>query len=126
MGSNTYFLTYFSYLKFFYFRLKLLFPNTVHIMKFSIQVFFKGSSTNYVRKNFQKNNISNPLIRSRRRAYHGIRKVGFSENFLFVINGWCLMNVMKFPFPRICSYLLNKSLMENFIFCTMSRALNCL
>ena len=34
-----------------------------------------------------------------RRAYHRVRKVGFSENFSYVIDGWCLMNVMKFSFP---------------------------
>ena len=48
----------------------------------------KGSSIKYVRRIFQKTNISNPLIGTRTCAYQGIRNVSFSENFAHVLNGW--------------------------------------
>ena len=47
----------------------------------------KGLSTKNVRKIFRKANISNPLIRTRTRAYQGVRNVSFSENFAYVLNG---------------------------------------
>ena len=39
-----------------------------------------GSSSKYIRKVFQKTNISNPLIRTRTGAYQGVGNVSFSEN----------------------------------------------
>ena len=51
----------------------------------------KGPSIKYVRKIFQKTNISNPLIRTRTREYQRVRNVSFSENFAYVLNGWPLM-----------------------------------
>ena len=50
----------------------------------------KGPSIKYVRKIFRKNNISNPLIRTRTCAYQWVRNVIFSENFAHVLNGWPL------------------------------------
>ena len=47
----------------------------------------KESSIKYVRKIFQKTNISNPLIRIRTCAYQGVRNISFSENFAYVLNG---------------------------------------
>ena len=47
----------------------------------------KGSSIKYVRKIFQKTNISNPLIRIRMCAYQGVRNISFSEDFAYVLNG---------------------------------------
>ena len=52
----------------------------------------KGSSIKYVRKIFQKTNISIPLIRTRTCVYQGIRNASFSENFAYVLNGWPLIN----------------------------------
>ena len=40
----------------------------------------------YIRKIFRKTNISYPLIRTRTCAYQGVRNVGFSENFTYVLN----------------------------------------
>ena len=47
----------------------------------------KGSFIKYVRKIFQKTNISNPLIRIRTCAYQGVRNISFSEDFAYVLNG---------------------------------------
>ena len=46
----------------------------------------KGSSIKYVRKIFQKTNISNPLIRTRTCVYQEVRNVSFSENFAYGLN----------------------------------------
>ena len=46
------------------------------------------SSIKYVRKIFRKNDISNPLIRIRRCAHQGVRKVSFLENSAYALNGW--------------------------------------
>ena len=48
---------------------------------------FYGLSIKYIRKIFQKTNISEPLIRTRTCAYQGVRNVSFSENFAYVLNG---------------------------------------
>ena len=48
--------------------------------KFVYEPFIK-----YVRKIFRKTNISNPLIRTRRCAYLGVRNVSFSENLTYVL-----------------------------------------
>ena len=48
------------------------------------------SSIKYVRKIIRKTNISKALIRTRTRAYQGVRNVSFSENFAYVLNGWPL------------------------------------
>ena len=45
-----------------------------------------GLTIKYVRKIFRKTNMSNPLIRTRTCAYQGVRTVGFSENFAYVVN----------------------------------------
>ena len=52
------------------------------------KVGIKGSSIKYVRKISRKTNISDPLIRTRTCAYHGVRSVSFLENFAYVLNGW--------------------------------------
>ena len=44
----------------------------------------KGPSIKYVRKIFQKTNISC--------AYQGVRNASFSENFAYVLNGWSQRN----------------------------------
>ena len=41
-------------------------------------------------KKFSETNISYPLIRGRTSTYQGVRKISFSENFAFVLNGWSL------------------------------------
>ena len=46
---------------------------------------FRVPSIRYVRKIFRKTNISNPLMRTRTRAYQGVRNVNFSENFACVL-----------------------------------------
>ena len=51
----------------------------------------KGSSIKYVRKIFQKTNISNPLIRIRTCAYQGVINISFLENFVYVLNEWFKM-----------------------------------
>ena len=38
-------------------------------------------------QNFQKTDISYPLIRTRTCVYQGVRNVSFSENFACVLNG---------------------------------------
>ena len=48
----------------------------------------KGPSIKYVYKIFRRTNISNPLMRTRMRAYQGVRNVSFSANFAYVLNGW--------------------------------------
>ena len=50
----------------------------------------KRLSIKYVRKISRKTNISNPLIRTRKSAYQGVRNVSFSENFAYVLHGWPL------------------------------------
>ena len=55
-----------------------------------IFVLNKGSSIKYIRKIFRKTNTSNLQIRTRTRAHQGVRNVNFSENFVFVLNGWSL------------------------------------
>ena len=50
----------------------------------------KGLSIKYVRKISRKTNISNPLIRTRKSAFQGVRNVSFSENFAYVLHGWPL------------------------------------
>ena len=42
----------------------------------------------YVRKIFQKTNISYPLIRICTCAYQRVRNVSFSENFAYVLHEW--------------------------------------
>ena len=46
----------------------------------------------YVRKIFQKTNISYPLISTRTCVYQGVRNVSFSKNFANVFNEWSLIN----------------------------------
>ena len=41
-----------------------------------------------MRKNFQKTNISYPLIRTPTCAYPGVSNASFSENLAFVLNEW--------------------------------------
>ena len=53
----------------------------------------KGPSIKYVRKIFQKTNISNPLIRTRTCVYQEVRNVSFSENFAYGLNEWPPMNM---------------------------------
>ena len=43
-----------------------------------------------MRKIFRETNISNPLIRTRTCVYQGVRNVSFSENFVYIPNGWPL------------------------------------
>ena len=73
------------------------------------------------------------LLRTHKKQ--GARNVNFLENFAYVLNEWSLSDTtekMKFSikdffskydqirsFLRIWSYLLKKSLMENFIFCAI-------
>ena len=52
---------------------------------------YYGSSTKYVRKIFQKTNISNPLMRIRTCAYKGVRNVSFLKNFAYILYGRSLM-----------------------------------
>ena len=64
----------------------------------------------YVRKIFQKTNISYPLISTLRSAYQGIRNVIFSENFAYV-----LMNdpvSISFNLTIITLYLINEGSIE--------------
>ena len=42
-------------------------------------------------KFFEKLTFLNPLIRTRSCAYQGVRKVSFSENFAYVLNGRSLI-----------------------------------
>ena len=44
-----------------------------------------GSLIKYVRRIYQKNNISNTLIRTPARSYQGVRKNSFSENLAHVL-----------------------------------------
>ena len=53
-----------------------------------IRTFTKGSSIYYLRKIFRKTNIY-LLICKRVSAYQEVN-VSFSENFVNVLNGWCL------------------------------------
>ena len=46
----------------------------------------KGSSISYVSKVFRKTHISYPLIRASTQTYQGVRNIGFSENFAYVLN----------------------------------------
>ena len=48
---------------------------------------FRGPSIKHVRKSFRGTNTSNPLIRTRRCAYQGVKNVSSSENFAYVLNG---------------------------------------
>ena len=62
-----------------------------------------GSSIKFVREIFRKTNISNPLILTSTCAYQGVRKVSFSENFAYVLNG--------LPFMTF-SYIFQESLLN--------------
>ena len=44
----------------------------------------------YVHKIFRKTNISYPLLRTGTCAYQWVRNVGFSKNFVYVLNEWSL------------------------------------
>ena len=49
-----------------------------------------GSLIKYVRRIYQKNNISNTLIRTRGWSYQEVRNNSFSENLAHVLNVWAL------------------------------------
>ena len=57
-------------------------------------------SIKYARKIFRKTNISNPLIHTHTYAYQGIRNVSFSENFVYVLNVWPLLLLVKIAFQN--------------------------
>ena len=63
------------------------------IILIAIGMITKGSSIKYVRNISRKTNISNPLIRTRKCAYQGVKNVSFSENFTYVLNGWTLIKI---------------------------------
>ena len=64
----------------------------VNLQVLDLKFFIKplGSSIKYVHKMFQKINISNLM---RTRVYQGVRIVSFSENFAYLLNGWCLFQI---------------------------------
>ena len=57
---------------------------------------YLGSFNQYVRKIFQKTNISYSLIRTRTCVYQGARNISFSENFSIVLNKLILQVVLIF------------------------------
>ena len=78
-----------------------LFSNTLcwylELIRFLISC--KGPTIKYIRKIFQKANISNTLIRTRTCMYQGVRNVSFSVNFAYLLNGWPLeINLYQPPF----------------------------
>ena len=58
----------------------------------------KVSSIYYVRKIFRKTSISYTVIRTRTCAYQEVRNVSFSENFAYVLKGWCQTSAWKSQF----------------------------
>ena len=51
---------------------------------------FDRSFIKKVRKIFRKTNISYPLICTGSCAYQGVKNLSFTENFVYVLNEWCL------------------------------------
>ena len=47
-------------------------------------IWHHASSNQQLRKTFRKTNISDPLIRTRKWVYQGVKNVGFSENFAYL------------------------------------------
>ena len=77
---------------------------------FTISLNRQGPSIKYVRKIFRKSNISNPLIRTRKCAYQGVRNVSFSEHFAYVLNGWPLSELKMEKSNYIVNFLTSASI----------------
>ena len=61
--------------------------NIFFVQKNSVQIRSMVSSIKYVSKIFRKTIISNHLIRISTCAFQGVRKVSFSKNFAYILNG---------------------------------------
>ena len=57
------------------------------VQKNSAQIRSMVSSIKYISKIFRKTIISKPLIRISTCAFQGVRKVSFSKNFAYILNG---------------------------------------
>ena len=58
----------------------------------------KGSSKLYVRKIFQKSDITSPLIPTHTCAYQGVKNVSFSEKFACVLPRWFLTKTLFYVY----------------------------
>ena len=72
----------------------------------------RGSTISKNKNIFQKTNISYPLIRTRMCAYEGVRKVSFSKNFAYLLNGWSVFSNTKQKRFRRTAFCLNESMIS--------------